>query len=39
MLKKSMSKSAMMIALITGSVIWGGTVVQYMLKNRIRYLH
>ena len=27
MLKKSMSKSAMMLALITGNVIWGGTVV------------
>lgn len=27
MLKKSMSKGAMMVALVTGNVIWGGTVV------------
>lgn len=27
MLKKSTSKSALMVALVTGNVIWGGTVV------------
>ena len=27
MLKKGTSKSALMVALVTGNVIWGGTVV------------
>lgn len=31
MLKKGMSKSILMTALITGNVIWGGQ--QYMLKR------
>ena len=36
MLKKIMGKSALMAALVTGNVIWGGT--QYTLKSRIKYL-
>ena len=36
MLEKSMGKSALMVALVTGNVIWGGT--QYPRKNRIKYL-
>lgn len=37
MLEKSMGISALMIALVTGNVIWGG-VLQYMLSNQIKYL-
>ena len=35
-LEKSMGKSALMVALVTGNVIWGGT--QYTRKNQIKYL-
>ena len=37
MLEKSIGISALMIALVTGNVIWGG--LQYMLRNQIKYLH
>ena len=37
MLEKSMGKSALMVALVTGNVIWGG-VLQYVLRNQIKYL-
>lgn len=36
MLEKSIGISALMIALVTGNVIWG--VLQYMLRNQIKYL-
>ena len=34
MLKKSTSKSALMVALVTGNVIWGGTVVHAEEPNQ-----
>lgn len=37
MLEKSMGKSALMVALVTGNVIWGGGT-QYTRKNQIKYL-
>ena len=36
MLEKSMGVSALMIALVTGNVIWG--VLQHVLRNQIKYL-
>ena len=36
MLEKSMGISALMIALVTGNVIWGGTAVR--AKKQIKYL-
>ena len=36
MLEKSMGKSALMVALVTGNVIWGGT--QYTRQHQIKYL-
>ena len=36
MLETSMGVSALMIALVTGNVIWG--VLQYVLRNQIKYL-
>lgn len=35
MLKKSTSKSALMVALVTGNVIWGGTVVHAKEPNQV----
>lgn len=35
MLEKSMGKSALMVALVTGNVIWWGG---YTRKNQIKYL-
>ena len=37
MLEKSMGKSALMVALVTGNVIWGGAQ-RYTLKNQIKHL-
>ena len=35
MLKKGTSKSALMIALVTGNVIWGGTAVHAEEPNQV----
>ena len=36
MLEKSMGKSALMVALVTGNVIWGGYTVHAEEPNQVR---